>query len=131
MYETPVASGEDLLTRIVVASVDISSTPDSDNPSSVGERQCLQTAIFRQDGATPQIGRQVKALLSANSGARSSDSNPRDFWLWGFLKDRVCRGGIRTLPYLKANSTRHVAEISRELLRATTENAINALSTRY
>ncbi|GFU76227.1 hypothetical protein TNCV_527071 [Trichonephila clavipes] len=32
------------------------------------ERQCLQTTIFMQDGATPRIGRQVKALLSANFG---------------------------------------------------------------
>ncbi|GFX26919.1 hypothetical protein TNCV_1840911 [Trichonephila clavipes] len=32
------------------------------------ERQCLQTTIFMQDGATPHIGRQVKALLSAQFG---------------------------------------------------------------
>ncbi|GFV81571.1 uncharacterized protein TNCV_52951 [Trichonephila clavipes] len=30
------------------------------------ERQCLQTTIFMQDGTTPHIGCQVKALLNAN-----------------------------------------------------------------
>ncbi|GFU01944.1 hypothetical protein TNCV_1524311 [Trichonephila clavipes] len=32
------------------------------------ERQCLQSTIFMKDGATPHIGRQVKALLSSNMG---------------------------------------------------------------
>ncbi|GFV96991.1 uncharacterized protein TNCV_4352031 [Trichonephila clavipes] len=32
------------------------------------ERQCLQTTIFMQDGATPHIGHRVKTLLSANFG---------------------------------------------------------------
>ncbi|GFW78054.1 hypothetical protein TNCV_135241 [Trichonephila clavipes] len=30
------------------------------------EQQCLQTTVFMQDGATPHIGHQVKALLCAN-----------------------------------------------------------------
>ncbi|GFT80411.1 uncharacterized protein TNCV_2184651 [Trichonephila clavipes] len=104
------------------------------NHSCLQERQCLQTTIFMQDGATSIICRQVKALLSANFGlnsdyfpgawpSRSPNLNPRDFWLRRFLKDRVCRGGIRTLPDLKASSIRHLAEIPRELLRATFENA--------
>ncbi|GFX66026.1 hypothetical protein TNCV_14471 [Trichonephila clavipes] len=33
-------------------------------------------------------------------------------------------GGFRTLPDLKASITRHVAEIPREVLSATIENAI-------
>ncbi|GFW59740.1 uncharacterized protein TNCV_4718321 [Trichonephila clavipes] len=32
------------------------------------EQQCLQSTVFMQDGATPHIGRQGKALLSANFG---------------------------------------------------------------
>ncbi|GFX75945.1 long-chain-fatty-acid--CoA ligase 5 [Trichonephila clavipes] len=58
------------------------------------ERQCLQTTIFMQDGATAHIGRQIKALLSANFGnncvvsrhfldawsSLSLDLNPHDFW---------------------------------------------------
>lgn len=102
------------------------------------ERQCLQTTVFMQDGATPHIGREVKELLRANFGEnrvisrafqdawppRSPDLNPCDFWLWGFLKDRVYSGGIRTIPELKASITRHVADIPRELLRATIAHAI-------
>ncbi|GFT27846.1 uncharacterized protein TNCV_10591 [Trichonephila clavipes] len=56
--------------------------------------------------------------------SRSSDLNLYDFWLWGFLKYRVCRGRIRTLPDLKVSIVRHVAKIPRELLRAPIENVI-------
>ncbi|PRD27532.1 UNVERIFIED_CONTAM: hypothetical protein NCL1_35099 [Trichonephila clavipes] len=91
-----------------------------------------------QDGATPHIGRQGKALLSANFGDNRVISrhfpdawpscppalNPCDFWLWGFLKDRVYSGGIRTLPDLKDSIIRHVAEIPPEFLIATIQNAI-------
>ncbi|GFW65389.1 hypothetical protein TNCV_396551 [Trichonephila clavipes] len=35
--------------------------------------------------------------------SRSSDLNPCDFWLWGFLRDRVYRGRIRTLSDLKTS----------------------------
>ncbi|GFW47018.1 uncharacterized protein TNCV_3486301 [Trichonephila clavipes] len=89
------------------------------------ERQCLQTNIFMQDGATPHIGRQVKAPLSASLGdnrvisryfrdawpSYSPHLNSCDFRLWGFLKDRIYSGEIRTLPDLKANVMHHVAEI--------------------
>ncbi|GFT51516.1 uncharacterized protein TNCV_51361 [Trichonephila clavipes] len=88
------------------------------------KRQCLQTTIFMQDGATPYVGRQVKELFSANFGdnsvisrlpytwpSRSPNLNPCDFWLRGFLKDRFYSGEIRTLPDLKASIKRHVAKI--------------------
>ncbi|GFX74170.1 transcription factor 15 [Trichonephila clavipes] len=42
---------------------------------------------------------------------RSINLNPYDFWVWGFLKDRVYSGGIRTLPDLKASIIRQVDEI--------------------
>ncbi|GFX57178.1 uncharacterized protein TNCV_2964571 [Trichonephila clavipes] len=64
------------------------------------ERQCLQTTIVMQYGATSHIGRQVKVLLSANCAE------------------------IRTLPNSKGSIIRHVAEIPRELLRTTIENTI-------
>ncbi|GFQ80444.1 uncharacterized protein TNCT_539011 [Trichonephila clavata] len=86
-----------------------------------------------QDGATPHIGHQVKALLSTNFDDNRAPSkhfldawpshsphlSPSDFWLCGFLKDHVYRGVIRTLPDLKAIIIRHVAEIPREFHRAT------------
>ncbi|GFW34018.1 uncharacterized protein TNCV_287021 [Trichonephila clavipes] len=91
-----------------------------------------------QDGVTPHIRHQVKALISANFGDNSvisrhfpdawpscsPDLNPCDLWLWGFIKDRIYSGGIRTLPDLKASIVHHVAEIHRELLRVAIKNAI-------
>lgn len=102
------------------------------------DRQHLQTTVFMQDGAPPHIARPVTALLRDHFGddriisrsfpttwpPRSPDLNPCDFWLWGFLKDRVYGRSIRTVADLKASITRHVAAIDRETLRATIEHAI-------
>ncbi|GBM41904.1 hypothetical protein AVEN_13622-1 [Araneus ventricosus] len=91
-----------------------------------------------QDGAPPHVDRSVQALLRAHFGddqvfsrnfptswsPLSPDLNPCDFWLWGFLKYRVCGGSIRTLPELETSIRRHVATIDRETLRATVEYAI-------
>ncbi|GBL93848.1 hypothetical protein AVEN_153614-1 [Araneus ventricosus] len=69
------------------------------------EREYLETTVFK-DGASPHIAGPVQALLRAHSGdvrvisrsfltawpPRSPDLNPCDFWLWGFLKDRVYGG---------------------------------------
>ncbi|KAJ4437726.1 hypothetical protein ANN_17871 [Periplaneta americana] len=38
--------------------------------------------------------------------SRSPDLNPCDFWLWGYLKDRVYQGNIRSLADLKASIQR-------------------------
>ena len=89
-------------------------------------------------GAPPQIGRQVQRLLRDTSkderiisrsfpnpwSARSPDLNPCDFWLWRYLKDRVYQGHVQSLVDLKTIIQRHVAEIPRELLRATIDHAI-------
>ncbi|GFQ96176.1 uncharacterized protein TNCT_708941 [Trichonephila clavata] len=56
--------------------------------------------------------------------SRSPVLNSFDLWLKGFVKDRVHREGIRTLPDLKINITRHVDKIPRKLLRTTHEKAI-------
>ncbi|GFX36073.1 uncharacterized protein TNCV_4215951 [Trichonephila clavipes] len=93
--------------------------------------------LYARLSNSSHIGREVKALLSANFGDNRNypdilrmhslldyPLNPCDFWLWGFIKYRVCRGVIRTLPGLKASIIRHVAEIPHELLHATIENAI-------
>ncbi|GFX52146.1 hypothetical protein TNCV_548051 [Trichonephila clavipes] len=47
------------------------------------KRQCLQTTIFLQDGATPRIGRYVEALLSANFG--NNHESPEISWMHGLL----------------------------------------------
>ncbi|GBN70459.1 hypothetical protein AVEN_164132-1 [Araneus ventricosus] len=67
------------------------------------ERVCVFSTIFIQDGARPRIITSVKKLLYPHFGnnriisrlfrkawsPRSSNLNPRDFWLWGYLKDAV------------------------------------------
>ncbi|GBN24600.1 hypothetical protein AVEN_221997-1 [Araneus ventricosus] len=102
------------------------------------ERECLEITVFMQDGALLHIVRAVQALLHAHFGddqvfsrsfptglpPRSPDLNHCDFWLWGFLKNCIHGGSIRTLPELKANITRHVPAIDRETLRATIGHAI-------
>ena len=56
--------------------------------------------------------------------SRSSNLNPCDLWLWIFLKDRVYRGNIQTIPELKARITRHVTSIATETLRSTVGQAV-------
>ena len=56
--------------------------------------------------------------------ARSPDLNPCDFWLWGYLKDRVCEEHGGSLVYLKTSIQRYVTQITRELLRAAIDHAI-------
>ena len=102
------------------------------------ERNCEHTTIFMQDGATPHVARHVKDLLRETFTndriisrqfpddwpSRSPDLNPCDFWLWGYLKDRVYQGHVRSLPDLKASIQRHVAQISPDMLRATVDHAV-------
>ena len=91
-----------------------------------------------QDGAPPHIGRQIQRVLRETFTderivsssfpnpwpARSHDLNPCDFWLCGYLKDRVSQGHVRRLVDLKTSILRHVAQIPRELLRAAIHRAI-------
>ncbi|GFV54811.1 uncharacterized protein TNCV_3683361 [Trichonephila clavipes] len=102
------------------------------------ERQCLQIISFMQDGTTLHIGRQVKALLSVNFANNRVISRhfsgcmvfsftrlkSCDFWFWRFIKLHTYRREIGTLPDLKVVLIHHEAEIPRELLRVTIENAI-------
>ncbi|GFX11381.1 uncharacterized protein TNCV_2804421 [Trichonephila clavipes] len=54
--------------RCSVTSPRYSELPKQQVIPALYERQRLQTNIFMQDGATPRIRRQIKALLSANFG---------------------------------------------------------------
>ncbi|GFW40190.1 uncharacterized protein TNCV_5118731 [Trichonephila clavipes] len=97
---------------------------------------CKPLSLCKMEQLLTLVVKPKKALLSANFGddrvisrhfpdawpSSSFDFNPWDFLI--LIKDRVCRGGIMNLPDLKASIIHHVAEIPRELLRATIENAI-------
>ena len=92
------------------------------------ERNCVEATVFMQDGASPRISRQVKCLLLetftderiiSRSLPTPWPARSPDFWLWGYLKDRVYQGNIRYLVDIKTSIERHVAQIPRELLRTT------------
>ena len=62
------------------------------------ERGALDSTVFMQDGAPPHIVHGVTRLLRNRiisrsfqnvRPPRSPDLNPCDFWLWGYLSDRV------------------------------------------
>lgn len=102
------------------------------------QRGCLANTIFMQDGATAHTARRVKTLIHQNFPdervisrtfpiawpARSPDLNPCDFWLWGFLKDRVYHGHVTNEADLKASIVRNVSLIPTDMLRAAIDNAV-------
>ncbi|GFY25148.1 transposable element tc3 transposase [Trichonephila clavipes] len=100
--------------------------------------QCLSRIIFMQDGAPPHITRCVKDVLKHHFTEervisrqfrhlwppRSPDLNPCDLWLWGHLKQLVSCYQPKTLPDLKDSISRHVLNISQNILRSTVEHAM-------
>lgn len=103
------------------------------------QRQCLDSTVFMQDGATPHIATQVKDLLQRTFGndriisrnfptawpARSPDLNPCDFWLWGYLKNTVYCGGVTNLADLKARIVHQIHSIQPDTLRSVVEHAVS------
>ena len=99
--------------------------------------QCVDRTIFMQDGAPPHIPTPVKQLLNAQFGDDriisrhfpttwppcSSDLNPRDFWLWGYLKNVVYSGHIQNLADLMANITHNIHCISIVTFRSVVKHA--------
>ena len=102
------------------------------------QRGCLATVTFQQDGAPPHIAREVQNLLRRHftedriiSRAfptrwppRSPDLTPCDFWLWGYLKDKVYRGNIRNLAELKNQILLHARNIGSDQLHAAVDHVI-------
>jgi hypothetical protein len=61
-----------------------------------------------------------KELLAINhqkSGPYSPDLNPCDYFLWGFLKDRVYSENIGNVSLLKERIKQYCAEISEEICK--------------
>ena len=50
---------------------------------------------------------------------RSPDLNPCDFYLWGYLKSVVYNPLPKTLDDMKANITREIGKISKNILKLT------------
>ena len=84
---------------------------------------------FQQDGATPHTARETLELLrgkfpnrlisrfgTINWPARSPDLSAPDYWLWGYLKDRVYTPKPRNIQMLRMSIEREIAIITQDML---------------
>ena len=98
-------------------------------------RRKFSTTIFQQDGAPPHWSLEVRALLNKNFpgrwigrdgpfrwAPRSPDLSSLDFYLWGFLKDRVYGRRPTSLRQLRTFIEEEVAAISRDNLSSSFQN---------
>ncbi len=82
---------------------------------------------FQQDGATPQTAnvtlewldqrfpdRLVSRRRDPEWAPHSPDLNPPDFYLWGYLKDRVYENNPQTIPELKEAITQKIRAIPKQ-----------------
>lgn len=99
------------------------------------QRGVIDTIIYLQDGAPPHIQNGVRQLLQQHFGnriisrhfpvvwpARSPDLNPLDFWLWGYLKEKVFLRRPLTLPQMQEFIINEVAAIPNQLLASVANN---------
>jgi len=88
--------------------------------------------IFQQDGATPHWGSHVRRFLDATFPnrwigrdgptpwpPRSLDITPLDFFLWGYVKDKVFSTPVPDITNLKARITDAFAAINEDILENT------------
>jgi len=88
--------------------------------------------IFQQDGAPPHWGSHVRRFLDAalpnrwvaRDGTtlwppRSPDITPLDFFLWGYVKDRVFSTPVPDITNLTARITDAFATITEDMLENT------------
>jgi hypothetical protein len=67
-------------------------------------------------------GRVISLNGDQNWPPRSCDLTPCDFFLWGFVKSRVCANKPQTIPELKAEIRRVIGEIEPQLCGIVIEN---------
>ena len=88
--------------------------------------------IYQQDGAPPHWSLDVRAYLDdvfqdawiGRGGptawpARSPDITPLDFFLWGYVKDRVYKTPVDDIDHLKDKIREAVASVTPDMLAAT------------
>ena len=89
----------------------------------------LRSIVFQQDGAPPHFSVAVRQYLdnqfpgrwigrggSIRWAPRSPDLTPLDFFLWGYVKDRVYRNAIKDLNELKMKIENEIRSISKKTL---------------
>lgn len=92
---------------------------------------------YQQDGATAHTARETMAILnrmfpgrliSKNADMayppRSPDLTVPDFWLWGYLKDKVFANHPQTLEALQGNIREEIGRIPPEMLEKVMKNAL-------
>ena len=97
---------------------------------------------FQQDGATPHTARETMTILReafpgkviSRSGdvswpPRSPDLTPPDFFLWGYLKERVYINKPNTLSELKVNITEEIKRITPCVLEKVMESTVKRMRT--
>lgn len=95
----------------------------------------LDDMWFQQDGATCHTANETMALLrekfngrviscrgDVNWPPRSCDLTPLDFFLWGYLKEKVYVNKPRTIQELKDEIIRHINDIEPQLCLRVIEN---------
>lgn len=95
----------------------------------------IEEVWFQQDGATCHTTRETIDLLQTrfpgrvisrngdiNWPPRSCDLTPLDFFLWGYLKNKVYVNMPNTIPELKQEIRREIAAIEPALCRRVVEN---------
>jgi hypothetical protein len=88
--------------------------------------------ILQQDGAPPHWGSDIRRFLDATfpnrwtgrDGStpwppRSPDITPLDFFLWGYVKDKVFSTPVPDITNLKARITEAFATITEDMLENT------------
>ena len=96
---------------------------------------------FQQDGATCHTANETMQLLQTkfngrvisqrgdvNWPPRSCDLTPLDFFLWGYLKDKVYINKPQTIEDLKEEIRRNIAEICPQLCQHVMENFIERIN---
>lgn len=90
---------------------------------------------FQQDGATPHTSNDSLEWLTARFKKKivsrkteiqwppySPDLSPPDFFLWGYMKDRIYQNSPKTIPQLKKNIRDVVKGIERPILKSVMQN---------
>ena len=90
----------------------------------------MNTVIYQQDGATPHTSnvsleylrryfpgdRLISRRTDNPWPAHSPDLSPPDFFVWGYLKERVHHNNLQIIDVLKENIHREIRRIPREML---------------
>lgn len=96
---------------------------------------------FQQDGATSHTSRDTTALLrekfpgrlisrngDVNWPPRSCDLTPLDFFLWGYIKEKVYSNNPQTLEALKENIRVVIREITPQVCEMVMQNFLKRMT---